>query len=227
MSLFRSTTIQYMTSYSDKTALWFHRPTALNQPLFQMPVLGYISGSQALLLFGVGLPILFGMMSIFDVWISVIPFCVIVILSVIRPPVLGYEGRLVVMILFHIKRRQSTPKRRCDALVIPKRKKINSVSTAKKRPPPVKKPMVIKSSGRPVEITMTLRTIENYINRGRVRVLLDGTDIKTAIPSKSGQVSIILHPDDCIGTRRISIHAVNDDDRAGSMLTQKEVVFTQ
>ncbi|MYB29778.1 MAG: hypothetical protein F4Y18_01905 [Cenarchaeum sp. SB0663_bin_5] len=131
MSLFRSTAIQYMTSYSDKTALWFHRPTALNQPLFQMPVLGYINGSQALLLFGVGLPTLFGMMSIFDVWISVIPFCVIVILSVIRPPVLGYEGRLAMMILFHMKRRQSTPKRRCDALVIPKRKKINNVSATR------------------------------------------------------------------------------------------------
>ena len=58
-------------------------------------------------------------------------------------------------------------------------------------------------------------------------MLLDGSDIKTALPTKSGQVSIILHPDECVGTRRISIHDVTPDDKAGNMLTEKEVIFGQ
>ena len=45
-----------MLSYSDKAAIWFHKPTALNQPLFQMPLVGYVTGSQGALFFGAGLP---------------------------------------------------------------------------------------------------------------------------------------------------------------------------
>ena len=197
-----------------------------------MPVLGYISGSQALLLFGVGLPILFGMINLFDAWIAAIPFCGIVVLTVLRPPILGYEGRLVVIVLFHLKRRHK-PKRKSDALKIPITKKLNKAKphTSKKKPkkpsPQKTKPLVIKSSGKPVEITMTLYTRYNRASRRRVRVLLDGSDIKTALPTKSGQVSIILHPDECVGTRRISIHDVTPDDKAGNMLTEKEVIFGQ
>ena len=112
-----------MASYSDKTALWFHRPTTLNQPLFQMPALGYISGLQATLMFGVGLPVFFGVMNSFGVWAALVPFVMISALALIRPPILGYEGRLFVRVLFHLRRRHPA-KRKCSSLVIPVRKKI-------------------------------------------------------------------------------------------------------
>ena len=228
-----------MASYSDKTALWFHRPTTLNQPLFQMPALGYISGLQATLMFGVGLPVFFGVMNSFGVWAALVPFGAVSALALIRPPILGYEGRLFVRVLFHLRRRHPA-KRKCSSLVIPVRKKIGAsramrakgktadTSAEPKRP---KKnsdsPLVVRSSGRPVEISMLLRTYSNAASRRKVRILLDGAGIKTALPSKSGRVSVILHPDECAGRRRISIHEVTGDDRAGDLLTQKEVVFIQ
>ena len=88
-----------------------------------------------MLLFGVGLPILFGMINLFDAWIAAIPFCGIVVLTVLRPPILGYEGRLVVIVLFHLKRRHK-PKRKSDALKIPITKKLNKAKphTSKKKP---------------------------------------------------------------------------------------------
>ena len=212
-------------SYSDKTAIWFHKPTALNQPLFQMPLIGYVTGSQGLLFFGAGLPAFFAVMNAYDITYALIPLGAAAALALMRPPVMGYEARLAILAWFYIRQR---PPRRIGsaALAIPVAAGFAIPKKAKpaERPAPPR-PLKVRSAGRPVEISMVLKTGENRARRGRVRIMLDGAGIKTAVPTRSGRVSVILHPEDCVGTRTISIHEVEGNDAAGAMLTSKEVVF--
>ena len=218
-------------SYSDKTAIWFDKPTLMNQPLFQMPLLGYITGYQGLLLFGVGLPAFFLMMGPYGLPAALAPLVAAAILAMVRPPVVGYEGRLAVIIWFYIRGgahmgRAATGSR---ALAIPRSHSASLPGKARPATPrdgAAPAPVVVRATGRPVEISLVLRTRENRVSRPKVRILLDGASVKTAVPSPSGRVSVVLHPEDCTGTRRISVHEVAaGDDSIGAKLTEKEVVF--
>ena len=209
-------------SYSDKTAIWFHKPTTLNQPLFQMPLIGYVTGSQGLLFFGVGLPAFFVVMNSYDITYALIPLGAAAAFALVRPPVMGYEVRLATLVWFYM--RQRPPKQiRSVALAIPIPAGLSKPKKA--RPPAGAQPLRVRNAGRPVEISMVLRTGENRVRRRRVRIMLDGAGIKTAVPSASGRVSVILHPEDCVGTRTISIHDIDGNDAAAARLTSKEVVF--
>lgn len=213
-------------SYSDKAAIWFHKPTTLNQPLFQMPVVGYVTGSQGALFFGVGLPTFFAVMNAYGITYALIPLGAVAAFALVRPPVVGYETRLAILVWYYVRRRRRITVRSAAlavpvpaSLSIPKRAK---ASRAAGRPA---EPLRVRGAGRPVEISMVLRTGGNRAWRGRVRIMLDGSGIKTAVPSGTGRVSVILHPEDCVGTRTISIHEVDGDDTAGALLVSKEVVF--
>lgn len=219
-------------SYSDKTAIWFDKPTLMNQPLFQMPLLGYITGYQGLLLFGAGLPAFFLMMGPYGLPVALAPLVAAAALAMVRPPVVGYEGRLAAIIWFYIRggarvgRATATTSR---ALAIPRS---HSASLPGKARPAIPRdraapaPVMVRATGRPVEISLVLRTRENRVSRPKVRILLDGASVKTAVPSPSGRVSVVLHPEDCTGTRRISVHeVVAGDDSIGARLTEKEVIF--
>lgn len=215
-------------SYSDKTAIWFHKPTMMNQPLFQVPLLGYITGSQGLLLFGVGLPAFFLVMGPHGPLAALAPLAGAAALAMVRPPVVGYEGRLAMIIWFYLaKRRGGRPVRsRAFALPVPSRGAAIPKKVGIRKPPeaaPV--PVVVRATGRPVEISLSLRTRDNRVSRPKVRILLDGASIKTAVPSVEGRVSVVLHPEDCAGTRKIAVHGVTGEDATGAKLTEKEVVF--
>ena len=58
-----------------------------------------------------------------------------------------------------------------------------------------------------------------------MRISIDGRQVRTAVPASSGRVSILLDPDECVGTRRISIQEVNADDTAGRLLVGKMIEF--
>lgn len=103
---FREPALGCPVSYSDKTAIWFHKPTLTNQPLFQVPLIGYITGSQGLLLFGVGLPAFFLVVGSHGLPAAPAPLAAAAALTMVRPPVLGYEGRLAVIIWFYLAKRR-------------------------------------------------------------------------------------------------------------------------
>ena len=212
-----------LVSYSEKTAIWFHKPTTMNQPLFQMPLLGYITGSQGLLFFGVGLPAFFVVMNASDILYGLVPLAAVGAIVMIRPPVMGYEMRLAVLVWFYVRYRR--PRRiKSAALAVPVPAGL-SVPKKAKISKPSSQPIRVRNGGKPVEISMVLKTNRNRARRGRVRIMLDGAGIKTTVPSADGRISIIIHPEDCTGTRTISIHEVDDNDAAGTRLTSKEVVF--
>ena len=213
-----------MSSYSDKTAIWFHKPTALNQPIFQVPMLGYVTGSQGILFFGAGVPAFFAVLSVSDILYALVPLGAVAALAALRPPIMGYESRLAVLVWFHMRQRR--PRRvKSRALAIPARFAPKTRKAAKGPERKAPEPLRVRSAGRPVEISMVLKTAGNRARRGRVRIMLDGAGIKTVVPSESGRVSVILHPEDCIGTRTVSIHEVDGNDAAGEALTSKEVAF--
>lgn len=228
--LFSGPSVWPAVSYSDKTAIWFDKPTLTNQPLFQMPLLGYVTGYQGLLLFGVGLPAFFLMMGPYGLPAALAPLAAAAALAMVRPPVVGYEGRMAMIIWFYIRggtRGGRTATSR--ALAVPRSHGASLPGKARPAAPrdgAAPAPVVVRATGRPVEISLVLRTRENRVSRPKVRILLDGASVKTAVPSPSGRVSVVLHPEDCTGTRKISVHEVAaGDDSTGAKLTEKEVVF--
>lgn len=215
-----------MLSYSDKAAIWFHKPTALNQPLFQMPLIGYVTGSQGALFFGAGLPAFFVVMNAYGITYALVPLGAVAAFALIRPPVMGYETRLAVLVWYYVRRRRPrTVRSAALAVPVPASLSVPKRAKAAKGAGRPAEPLRVRGAGRPVEISMVLRTGGNRARRGRVRIMLDGSGIKTAVPSGAGRVSIILHPEDCVGTRTISIHEVDGDDAAGALLVSKEVIF--
>lgn len=215
-----------MLSYSDKAAIWFHKPTTLNQPLFQMPVVGYVTGSQGALFFGVGLPAFFAVMNAYGITYALIPLGAVAAFALVRPPVVGYETRLAILVWYYVRRhRRRMVKSAALAVPVPASLSIPKRAKASRAAGRPAEPLRVRGAGRPVEISMVLRTGGNRVRRGRVRIMLDGSGIKTAVPSGAGRVSVILHPEDCVGTRTISIHEVDGDDAAGALLVSKEVVF--
>ena len=88
---------------SESRMLWFVRTTPLSQSLFAFPLIGMISGYQAILILGIGLPLLFGTMhATGDITYAAVPFAAMVAFAMVRPPVLSYEGRLFYRLKFLI-----------------------------------------------------------------------------------------------------------------------------
>ena len=228
--------------------IWFKRTGPLTQALFTLPLIGFITGQQAIIIVAVGLPVLFGVLNATgDVAAAVIPFLVIAVFAMIRPPVMSYEARLFTLLRFHIAGgavKSATKKKKGKKA--PKRSRFLS------RPGASKKPMKAKDAaeeeeeestlaataeaetmevgtypGLPVDMAITLRDRAGHIlARRRVAILLDGSLLRTAISSTSGHIPILIDPEEAIGTRRLSISEVRQDGSpASAAIIEKRIAF--
>ena len=88
-------------SISEETAIWFHKPSLLHQSIFSIPVLGYLSTLQAIMIFGIGLPLMFAILYVAnDSEYAVIPPIVMAVIAMVRPPVMSYEARALAALRF-------------------------------------------------------------------------------------------------------------------------------
>lgn len=90
-------------NYSQSRMVWFRRTGPLTQALFTLPLIGFVTGQQAIIIVAVGMPVLFGILSATgDVAAAVVPFIGIIVWAMIRPPVMSYEARLFTLLRFHL-----------------------------------------------------------------------------------------------------------------------------
>lgn len=214
---------------STAKALWFHHPTAMSQPLFPIPVLGFITGSQALILLGLGLPALFIGMEAGGVEYGIAAFCAIGAFSMIRPPVMGYEMRIITLLRFHLTGGSRKTGKKAGKGKRPKKKAPSALRKAGKaeeparreepRPPEIEKMEVSVSGNMPVNIGLSLGG-DNI--RRKVRVLIDDREILMTVADKDGQLSVILDPEDCVGEHEMSV--VDAD--GGTLLLRKHMKFS-
>ena len=88
---------------SKAPATWFHRPSALNQAIFALPILGHLTSIQAIMIFGIGLPGMFITLQFTsELHYAAISPLIMVVIAMIRPPVMSYEARLLTVLRFSI-----------------------------------------------------------------------------------------------------------------------------
>ena len=199
---------------SKSTAVWFHRPSQLHQSIFSMPLLGYLSAVQAIMIFGIGLPFMFGIMfATGDLAYAAIPPLIMTVIAMIRPPVMSYEARVFTALRFTLGGGVKEKKKaKSMSLAMPsKGKRLAPEESAVEEQMP--QDVSITVTDRPIEISLSLRRGDGGIYAGKkVRILLDGLEIKTTISSVSGKVLVLLDPGECTGERIISVHALREDD---------------
>ena len=198
---------------SKSTAVWFHRPSQLHQSIFSMPLLGYLSAVQAIMIFGIGLPFMFGIMfATGDLAYAAIPPLIMTVIAMIRPPVMSYEARVFTALRFTLGGGVKEKKKaKSMSLAMPsKGERFEPESAVEEQMP---QDVSITVTDRPIKISLSLRRGDGGIYAGKkVRILLDGLEIKTTISSGSGQVEVLLDPSECTGERIISVHALREDD---------------
>ena len=236
--------------------IWFKRTGPLTQALFTLPLLGFITGQQAIIIVGLGIPVLFGVLSATgDVAAAVIPFLVIIVFALIRPPVMSYEARLFAILRFHAvggpvkatakkkKKGKSSTSKRSRFLsrpgTGPKKKprgkaaaadatKEEAEEPAEDEPIPqeVETMEVGTYPGFPVDVYITLRDRAGHLLPGRrVGIQLDGTLLRTAVSSIDGKIPILIDPDEAIGTRQLAICEVKSDGTPASAIIEKKIAF--
>ena len=241
--------------YAQQRMIWFKRTGPLTQALFTLPLLGFITGQQAIIIVGLGIPVLFGVLSATgDVAAAVIPFLVIIVFALIRPPVMSYEARLFAILRFHAvggpvkataKRKKkggksSTASRRSRFMSRPgtgpkkARGKASDADAAKEEEPAEDEltPQEVETMevgtypGLPVDVYITLRDRAGHLLPGRrVGIQLDGTMLRTAVSSADGKIPILIDPDDAIGTRQLAISEVKGDGTPASAIIEKKIAF--
>jgi len=213
---------------STAKALWFHHPTAMSQPLFSVPVLGFITGSQAVILLGLGLPALFIGMEAGGIGYGAAAFCAIGVFSMIRPPVMGYEMRIITLIMFHLtggsrkKQKKSgkgkKSKKKAPSALRGKAKEEKPARKEEARRPETESMEVSVSGNMPVNISLSLGSDHA---RRKVRVLIDDGEILMTVADDDGRLSVILDPEDCVGEHVMSVVAAD----AGTLLLRKNMKF--
>ena len=242
--------------YAQQRMIWFKRTGPLTQALFTLPLLGFITGQQAIIIVGLGIPVLFGVLSATgDVAAAVIPFLVIIVFALIRPPVISYEARLFAILRFHavggpVKAtakkktkggKSSAAARRSRFMSRPgtgskkASRKASAADAAKEEEPAededpttqeVETMEVGTYPGLPVDVYITLRDRAGHLLPGRrVGIQLDGTMLRTAVSSADGQIPILIDPDDAIGTRQLAISEVKGDGTPASAIIEKKIAF--
>ena len=238
--------------YAQSRMIWFKRTGPLTQALFTLPLLGFITGQQAIIIVGLGIPVLFGVLGATgDVAAAVVPFMVIIVFALIRPPVMSYEARLFTLLRFHAvggpvkaKKKKRTGKAKPTSSRFlsrpgagPKkprgkagtdRDKKDDESAEEEAPAPheVETMEVGTYPGAPVDMYITLRDRAGHLLTGRrVGVQLDGTMIRTARSGNDGQILILIDPDDAIGTRQLAICEVRSDGSPASAIIEKKIAF--
>ena len=236
--------------YAQSRMIWFKRTGPLTQALFTLPLIGFITGQQAVIIVAVGLPVLFGVLNATgDVAAAVIPFIVIAVFAMIRPPVMSYEARLFTLLRFHLmggavkasskkKKGRTAPKRsrflsRPGAASKKPKKAMDAAEeeeeeeeAASPSPAGAESMEVGTYPGLPVEMAITLRDRAGHIlARRRVAILLDGSLLRTAISSTSGHIPILIDPEEAIGTRRLTVSEVRQDGSPASAIIEKTIAF--
>lgn len=242
--------------YAQSRMIWFKRTGPLTQALFTLPLLGHLTGQQAIIIVGFGIPVLFGVLSATgDVAAAVIPFLVIAVFALIRPPVMSYEARLFTLLRFHavggpVKAGAKKKGRGSGGKPASSRSRFMSRPGSGPRKKPSEKdaeaaevdeeergagddaPREVETMevgtypGYPVDMYITLRDRAGHLLTGRrVGVLLDGTMMRTAMSSNDGKIPILIDPDEAIGTRRLAICEVGSDGSPASAIIEKRIAF--
>ena len=232
--------------------VWFRRTGPLTQALFTLPLIGFVTGQQAIIIVAVGMPVLFGVLSATgDIAAAVVPFIAIIVWAMIRPPVMSYEARLFTLLKFQLvggavktKKKKggrgSAAKRsrflsRPGASAKKKDKKADAAEEAGDEGEPAEAPPPAEAEamevgtypGMPVEVDITLRDRSGHIlTRRKVGILLDGELVRTAMSSTSGHIGILIDPEEAIGTRMLSICEVGQDGSTPtSTIIEKKIAF--
>ena len=202
--------------FSKVPATWFHRPSALNQAIFALPILGHLTSIQAIMIFGIGLPGMFITMQFTsELHYTVIAPLIMVVIAMIRPPVMSYEARLLTAMRFSISGGRKEKKSTVSSSVLskPSKGKKRKGKEAAPKPKPVDTgPIRVRATGKPMQVSLTLWSEDGmpYGNK-KVRVLVDGIDMKTTVSSSDGKVVMFLEPEECFGEKTVAVHAVRPD----------------
>lgn len=222
---------------SQERTVWFEKMSGIYQPLLTFPLIGFISIYQAFIIFGVGMPALFLTMSVSGkIYYGLVPFLILVVFSMIRPPVLSYEARLLAMVQFYARRGRHKSKKgrrpKSDDSVCLVRP-IAPPKPARRRPPagPQAEPtapdiesMTIQVSPKDLmELSIILRDRDmDPYRRKKVRILIDDKLLINDRSTNSGEVTLTLNYDDCVGKRRITIV---DSENEGNVIAERDVIF--
>ncbi len=208
-------------NFANSPAIWFHRPTALNQVIFSVPILGYLTGAQAVIIFAVGVPLMFLVLEISDdIKLAAAPVISCVILAMIRPQFMPYESRIYAAMQFLLSKKEIAPCSESEILRMPKKRKSRAVQ-------PAESAVRITATEKPIEISLTLADGSGRRYSGKtVRIMLDGIPIKTAVSSSSGQASVLLEPEECRGTRSIAAYLVDEEGAAKDKILQRRLIFS-
>lgn len=89
---------------SETRMVYFNKTSAMSQPLLTFPVLGFISGYQAAIIFGIGMPALFITMNVTgELGYGILPLLAALAFSMIRPPVSSYESRMASLLRYYVR----------------------------------------------------------------------------------------------------------------------------
>ncbi len=216
--------------------VWFAITPLINQPIFTFPMVGYISAYQAIIIFFVGLPAMFITMHVTgELSHGILPFLGIVGFTMLRPPLISYEGRLLARLKFMMlggssggRSVKKNPKKNMGRyLGVPSAEKEGPEEPAPAPVRAVDEPMTVRVGGeRMMQIEITLRKPDGGLFAGRkVIILLDDAPILTSVSSPSGQVRIYLENDECHGSRTLSVSDTAPDGSAVRTLLTKEIRF--
>ena len=243
---------QATQGYAQSRMIWFRRTGPLTQALFTLPLLGFITGQQAIIIVGLGMPVLFGVLNATgDVAAAVVPFLVIIVFALIRPPVMSYEARLFTLLRFHVvggpvkarakKKSGRAAARRSRFMSRPGTKDKDKKAKGREdeeeteaaeedepAPRDTETVEVSTSPGLPVDVFITLRDRAGHLLTGRrVGILLDGTMMRTAVSSTDGRIPVLIDPDEAVGTRHLAICEIRDDGTPASAIIEKKLAFVQ
>ncbi len=193
---------------------WFEKPTILGQKMFHLPILGWVTVFQFMLLVVVGLPGMFIALNVAGAYASPWPLLAAFLFAKFRPPLLGYEMRL-----YHIMRFRMFGTKETKA----KPKKYSMPRMTKRSmeaQPEHNEPISITVYDRPRELRMSL-PFGTSLDK-RLEVKLDGNIVSTPHPDTDGTVHLVLYPDDMVGERIVTIH-----DETGRQIAGRVLVFVQ
>ena len=195
---------------------WYEKPTLLGQKMFHLPILGWVTVFQFMLIVGIGMPAMFAAVNFGGYYAAPWPLLVSFLFAKFRPPLLGYEMRL-----YHIIRFRMAGRSEKKAGVKPRKYEMPRVrgGPAEAKPEP-DEPIQITVHDRPWELRMSLPPGISLENRLEVRI--DGTVAGTPHPDTDGTVHLVLYPDDMKGERTVTIH-----DNTGTQLAGRTLVFVQ
>lgn len=202
--------------YDNHRFRWYEKPTLLGQKMFHLPVLGWVTVFQFMLVVGVGMPGMFAAINLAGIYAAPWPLLAAFLFAKFRPPLLGYEMRLYHIIQFRMfgpKEKKAGPK--------PQKYEMPRASgkAAEVKPEP-DAPLEITVYDRPRELRMSLPAGTPLEKRLEVR--LDGVTVSTPHPDTDGTVHLRLYPDDMRGERTVTIH-----DETGSQVAGRQLVFVQ